>query len=144
MNEIDFDSNLYKTPSNEIIRHRREFYGLWRRCDDEAETWLNRAQTLINRCAFPAVISREYLLIDRFICELNPNARDFFQTVDTWTLEQLKEYFFDKKNGPNNRVNVNISVEEAIVESKSENPNQQIPSPSPDSAFAMDYKLVSS
>lgn len=136
--KLQLDLRFYKTPSDEIIRYRKEFYGLWRRCDDETATWLNRVQSLINHCEFPPVLSREYLLIDRFVCELNPNAREFIQSVSTWTLEQLKEYFFDQKIVPNNRVNVNISIDETI-----EHPNQQLPSALSSSAFALDCEFVS-
>lgn len=93
MAQIGVDLGLYKLPSNEILRHRKAYYDLCKRHDDETETWLNRIQSQINRCEFPSVMSREYLLIDKFVCELDKDQRNFIQSVDTWTLEQLKEYF---------------------------------------------------
>lgn len=84
---------LYKTPSIEIIRHRKEFYGLWKRCDDQTFTWLNRVQNKIDRCEFPPVLSRDYLLVDRFVCALDDDERKFVQSVNTWTLKELQDYF---------------------------------------------------
>lgn len=93
METTDLYVNLYKAPSNDILRHRREFYGLWKRCDDQTGTWLNRVQSHIDCCEFPPVLSLEYILIDKFVCELGDDEREFVQSVDIWTLEQLKEYF---------------------------------------------------
>lgn len=98
MAQIDLNSNLYKTPSTKIIRHRKEFYSFWKRCDDETGTWLNRLQSQINLCEFPPVMSREYLLIDKFVCELEDDERAFIYSIDTWTLEQLTEYFLHQKS----------------------------------------------
>ena len=69
------------------------------------------------------MIIREFLLIDRFVCEFNSNAREFVQSVDTWTLEQLKEYFFEEEIVHNQQVNVNITIDDTM-----DYPNQQIPS----------------
>lgn len=138
--KIDCDLSLYTAPTDDIIRQRREFYSLWRRCDDETGTWLNRIESLINCCEFPPILSWEYLLIDKFVCELNPNAREFIQSDDTWTLAKLKEYFFDQKVVSNNRVNVNIEIDETV-----EHPKQRLPSPIPLplSAFTEERELVS-
>lgn len=117
------DWNLYKTPSDEILRHRKELYNLWRRIDDQTATWLNRVQRQIDRCDFPPLISREFLLIDRFVCDLNANAREFIQSVDTWTLDQLNEYFADQNIVTDRRVNVTISIDTTFDQK-----NQQTPS----------------
>lgn len=84
--------DLYETPSNEILRHRRGFYDLWKRCDDQTAAWLDRVQSQISLCEFPPLISREYLLIDKFLCELDDDERAFIQSVDTWTLIKLKDF----------------------------------------------------
>lgn len=42
-------------------------------------------------------MSCEYLLMDRFVCELSEEERKFIQSVDTWTLKQLKEYFLHQQ-----------------------------------------------
>lgn len=95
MAEIDF--NLYKTPSDEILWYRKELYDLWRRTDDETTTWLHRIQSQFNRCDFPLLISREYMLIDRFVCGLNDNEKDFMRSVSTWTLMELTKYLGHRK-----------------------------------------------
>lgn len=122
MDEIDLNSNFYKTPSTEIIRHRKEFYNLWKRCDDETGTWLNRLQSQIHLCEFPPVMSHEYILIDKFVCELNDNEREFIQSVDTWSLEQLTEYFLRQKVDIVGQVNTNHSANNIVDE------NSRIPS----------------
>lgn len=122
----DCNLNLYKPPSNGVLHHRKEFYDLWRRCDDQTATWLKRIQSQIKRCEFPSLITYEYLLIDKFVCELNPNARDFIQSIEAWTLEKLNECFIDQNIATDNRVNVNISIDSSIDQT-----DQQIPSTSP-------------
>lgn len=97
MAQINSNLNLYKTPSDEILRKRKEFYNLWRRCDDQPTIWMHRAQNQMNRCDFPPFMSREYLLIDKFVCQLNDNERKFIQSVNTWTLTELIEYFGGQK-----------------------------------------------
>lgn len=97
MAEIDYNLDLYKTPSAKILRERKEFYGLWRRCDYQIPEWLNRVQSHFNRCEFPALISLEYLLIDKFVCELDHNEKECIQSEDTWTLTKLNEFFVHRK-----------------------------------------------
>lgn len=94
---IDSDMNLYKTPSNEILQHRKEFYGLWKRCDDKPALWLKRVRSQIERCDFPPMISREFLLIDKFVCELNDDEREFIRKENTWTVGELTEHFANRK-----------------------------------------------
>lgn len=97
MTEIGSSSLFYTAPSTEILKHRREFYGSWKRCDDQIGTWLGRVQNQIDRCEFPSVLSCEYLLIDKFVCELDDNERAFIQSANTWTLLELKRYFKVRK-----------------------------------------------
>lgn len=105
MAENDFNWNLYKTPSDKILRQRKEFYGLWRRADDQTTKWLNRIQCQFNRCDFPPLISREYLLIDQFMCELNDDEKAFIGTVKSWTLAELIENFLHRKQVNNRPMN---------------------------------------
>lgn len=115
--------NLYKTPSTEIIRHRKEFYGLWKRCDDQTTTWLNRLQNQINRCAFPPVMSREYLLIDKFVCELDGDERELIQSVNTWTLSELIDHFKHRKMN----TGCGIQSSHTVNAATDQNQQQQIP-----------------
>lgn len=94
MAELIYDMDLYKIPSDTVIKHRRAFYSLWRRSDDRTMTWLNRVRNSIRRCEFPKLV--EYLLIDRFVCELNRIERDSIRaatSANTWSLGQIIQYF---------------------------------------------------
>lgn len=73
------------------------------------------------------------------MCELSANAKESIQTEDTWTLKQLKEYFFDKKIVANHHVDVNITIDQTI-DLAIDHQNQQLPSESP---VGMEFKLVS-
>lgn len=124
MTQIGFHLDLYKIPSNEILRHRKEFYGLWKRCDDQSTTWLNRVQSKINHCRFPPVMSREYLLIDKFVCALDDDdEREYIQSVSTWTLSELKKYFEQRKVDTGPRIpSINAVSNTTFVRNKQEMP----------------------
>lgn len=88
---------LYQTPSNKVLRERKEFYDLWRRSDEQSTKWFHRIQSQIGRCEFPPIINAEYLVMDKFVCELNDNEREFIRSVNTWTLKELNEHFGDRE-----------------------------------------------
>lgn len=116
MADSEGNRNLYKTPPNEILRHRKKFYGLTKRCDDTA-SWMSRLQSQISRCEFPPVLSREFLLIDRFVCELTDNETEFLRRTNTWTLMELTEYLIDRNISTNRDVVscMNISLFVVVV-----------------------------
>lgn len=114
MSKLELSADTYKTPSTDVMRHRREFYSLWKRCDDQIVTWLDRVQNQIDRCEFPSVLSRKYLLLDKFVCELDDNERAFVQSVDIWTLENLKGYFNVSKENTGHRVNENTATSKSV------------------------------
>lgn len=121
MAENDCASILYKTPTTEIIGHRKEFYNLWKRCDNQTATWFNQVQSQIDRCEFPSVMSREYLLIDKFVCELDDNERKFIQCVNDWTFNRLKKFLKNLKAKMSHQANGNVPG------NKSVNCNSKIP-----------------
>lgn len=123
MAEIDCNLNLYKTPSNEILWHRKEFYSLQRKKNEQTNSWSIRVKCCFDRCEFPPLISHEYLLIDKFVSDLNDNAKEFVQGVDTWTLKELREYFIDCNIVTDQRIKINI-----LIENTADQQNQQIPS----------------
>lgn len=86
--------NLYKVPLHGILKNRRSFYGLRKECGESINRWLKRVQLCIGYCEFPAIII-EFLLIDRFTCELNANELKAIQGVDTLTLKELIEHYFE-------------------------------------------------
>lgn len=94
--------DFYKTPSDEVLRHRREFYSLRGRSDDQTISWLERVQSQINRCAFPLLMSPEYLLIDKFVCSVNEDERELIRCVDASTIWDLFEYLFSQTNATDN------------------------------------------
>lgn len=92
MDDPIYDVNVYRLPVKEILRNRREFFGLWRRSDDKTVNWLERVQSCIHRCKFPTNIF-EFLLFDRFVCGLNANELESIQNVNnSWTFKQLLEH----------------------------------------------------
>lgn len=112
----DWDS--YKTPSNTVLKNRREFYSLQRKRREPTDQWLSRVKSCIRHCEFPTTI--EFLLIDRFVCELNGAELKIIQSANTWTLNQLLECFLDKNNDTGN-IEANSAVDENV------NQNQNIP-----------------
>lgn len=85
------DWSVYKTPSNEILRNRRAFYGLQRKAQEPVEKWLNRIRSSIRCCEFPTII--EFLLMDRFVCGLNSDELRTLRRVHSWTVKRLEEMY---------------------------------------------------
>lgn len=116
---VNKNVNSYKIPSKEILRHRSEFFGLWRRSDDQASIWLKRVQNCIHYCEFPTYIA-ELMLIDRFVSGLNADELKSIQKVKkSWTLKQLLAHFSKKTNdtsyiGAASIINKNVNQIENI------------------------------
>lgn len=80
------DRKLYKIPTNDILDNRREFYGLKRKAGETIEKWLNRVYSHIEECDFPKSV--EYILTDKFICELNATERELIRKADiNWSVK---------------------------------------------------------
>lgn len=96
---VDSNSTIsaYKIPSHEILKERRKFYGSRKEVGESVERWLKRVQLCIDYCEFPKGII-EFLLIDRYICELNDNELKAIERVDTWSVEQLLRYYLNDQN----------------------------------------------
>lgn len=101
---------LYRTPTSEILRHRKEFYGALQGNEEKTSEWLNRIQRQLDRCEFPKFINAEYLLIDKFVCELSDDEREAIGTVNIWTLMELNEYVVNR-NGSIDNVAVSATVD---------------------------------
>lgn len=87
--------NSYRIPSDGIQRNRRVFYGLRRKSDESISQWLNRVKSYIRHCEFSRF--KEFLLIDRFVCGLNPNELATIQNLKKcWTVKQLLEHYLDE------------------------------------------------
>lgn len=111
--------DLYKIPSDTVLKHRKAFYDLWRRSDDDTTAWLNRVRKCIRRCKFPKLI--EYLLIDKFVCELNRDEKNSIRkAANTWSFKELNKYFRRRKIATgrdcksDGGVNATITVDNAV------------------------------
>lgn len=90
-----YNLDTFKIPLNGILENRREFYNLRRNSSDSMAMWLKRVEHCIDRCEF-ATIFIKFLLIDRFICELNSVELKTIENADNLTLNQVLEQFSDK------------------------------------------------
>lgn len=107
--------DLYEIPSDTVLKHRKVFYGLWRRSDDQTTTWLERVRNCIRRCEFPKLI--EYLLIDRFVCELNQKEKNSIRAAaEIWSFKLLNQYLVCKNVaiGRGGGKNATITIDNAI------------------------------
>lgn len=81
------DSKLYQTPSEIVRQNRKQFYSSQKENTESISKWLCRIGQYSQDCEFGA--RSDFLLIDKFICELNSEEIQKFQNVSTWSLEQL-------------------------------------------------------
>lgn len=80
------DRKLYKIPSDEVLENRREFYGLTREMGETTEKWLYRVFSHIDNCDFPESV--EYILTDKFVCELVTDEREFLRKANpNWSMK---------------------------------------------------------
>lgn len=107
---------VYQIPSNRILQYRREFYGLQRKSSETTQTWFHRLHACIVRCEFP--IFFEFMLIDKFICELKINELDFYRVADHWTVKLLSDYVGHEI--PTGQVNAVLIIDKYIEPSQSE------------------------
>lgn len=82
-----FNRISYQIPSNNILENRRQFYDLTKNAETREE-WFERIFCRINDCGFPR--GKEYILTDRFICELNTQELDQICQEDlNWSIKCL-------------------------------------------------------
>lgn len=84
-----YSVNLYHMPSEDVLQFRRTFYLSHKESFETPNDWLGRIKESIHRCDFGKLT--EYLLIDKFICELGRDEISTFQNVKSWAIEQLCE-----------------------------------------------------
>lgn len=109
LNEIQ-----YKSPSDDILMNRQEFYFLHRQNDESVANWLNRVKNRVNCCKFPKFMI-EFLVIDKFVCGLTDTEMVTMRCAMTWSFKQILEYFS------------NENVEKIATEEGGEHLNQNIP-----------------
>lgn len=83
------ESKLYGIASDAVVKSRREFYSSQKEATESIANWLWRTQECIQNCEFGALA--DFLLIDKFICELSCDEMQKFRNVETFSLEQLYE-----------------------------------------------------
>lgn len=81
------DSKLYQFPPEFVLKNRREFYLSQKENTESISEWLYRIGKCIKDCDFGAISN--FLLIDKFFCELSDEDIRKFQNDATWSLEQL-------------------------------------------------------
>lgn len=87
--------DTYRIPSEETRKNRKLFYNLHRERDESIKSWLDRVQSRSNYCDFMKFTN--FLVIDKFTCELKYNEKRLIENSNTWSLEQLKKYLFNQK-----------------------------------------------
>lgn len=83
------DSKLYRISCDAVVRSRRAFYSSHKETTETITNWLWRTQQCIKDCEFGGLA--DFLLIDKFICELSGEEMQQFQTVQSFSLAQLYE-----------------------------------------------------
>lgn len=123
--------NSYKIPSQKTLQSRKVFYDLHREEAEPIEIWLDRVESVVNRCEFP--VFAKFLLIDKFICELKSNEIEMMIQSDvrrrTWSYKQMREFVLDWKKHtlqdidinkvPENDIQTNEMIPTSIVKDES-------------------------
>lgn len=101
------DGDFYQIPSNEILENRKEFHRLKRGISESIEVWLNEVQNHANCCDFSKFV--DFLLTDKFFCELNNDERDLIRSRNLRSPQQLHDYV-GKRNVDHGRIDINGSI----------------------------------
>lgn len=109
--------DVYRVPSNRILQYRRKFHGLQRKSGETTNTWFHRLHACFVRCEFPKLF--EFLLIDKFVCELKINELDFYRVADHWTVKLLNDCVSGQEI-PTGQMNAVLVVDKLIETSQSE------------------------
>lgn len=121
MLDSDFNLDLYKIPSEEILRNRHAFYGLQRRKDHQTATWLKVIQNCIGRCDYPKIVM-EILLFDQFVCGLNASELESIKSIsESWTFKQLLQHYRDRGDGSEPNQVDSMTINERVTQSENIN-----------------------
>lgn len=102
MAEIDGNLFLYQIPSNEVLKNRKKFYRLNKEDDESIQAWQERVQSHMNCCEFPVLVSSEFHLVDKLMCELNIEEITSIKSAgDTLSFEHLQEILVIREIGAN-------------------------------------------
>lgn len=144
--------NSYKIPTKKILDQRKVFHDLHRNDDESIELWLNRVESVTNRCEFP--VFAKFMLIDKFACGLDNDEIELMIQSDarrrTWSYKQLREYISSYKNDvPKDKRSTEWNIEttedneenDEIVEN---NVQSNEVTPDGDEIIPVDLKIVKS
>lgn len=109
-------SYLYEIPSSTIIDHRIEFYAMHKESTEALERWLYRVRRSADYCQFGTL--RDFLLMDKFVCELNNDDIQILRNTGTWSFNEL-----DAAVKANEICSVVIKYDEEAIESEYFNSN---------------------
>lgn len=97
MTEFEFiDSRQYRTPSEIVLEHRKIFYSIQKVENESVPDWLCRIRDSIDSCEFGTMT--DFILIDKFMCELGIDEVNKFKITELWSLEQLLDAVQEHKN----------------------------------------------
>lgn len=75
-------------PPNDILNNRRKFYDLKAEDTETIDKWFERIFNHIDNCNFAK--EAEYILTDRYVCELDTKERDNIHEGDlNWSIKCL-------------------------------------------------------
>lgn len=115
-------SYLYEIPDSTIIEHRIEFYSMHKESTEALEKWLHRVRNSVDYCQFGTL--RDFLLMDKFFCELNDDEIQILNNTETWLFNELDAAVKVKEI-----CSVVIKYEEEAIESEYSNSNGSEPDP---------------
>lgn len=87
---------IYSPPSDFVIANRKIFYSSQKVDDESIGDWLWRIRDYIDNCEFGELA--EFLLIDKFVCELDKDEIYKFKNIELWSLDQLMMAIEYQKN----------------------------------------------
>lgn len=104
MTEISSVSQqFYQTPSENVLQSRKVFYLSYKVKKEPVLEWLRRLKTCIDGCDFGPFA--DFLLIDKFICELDTNELNELNFIGALSLDRLLEVLENQtiyiENNPN-------------------------------------------
>lgn len=109
---VDLDQKMYHRPSDSVLQKRRVFYLQQKLANESMGEWLNRIKEQIEHCAFGSAAN--FLLIDKFLCELDHDGIVSLGKIDTFSLDFLLQTFSSEKlfieNNSVETVNVDFDV----------------------------------
>lgn len=82
------DSYLYEFPGETAIYKKRSvFYAVHKETAEPIERWLHRVTHLTDCCQFGTF--RDFLLIDKFLCELDREDIEKLRSIGTVSLDEI-------------------------------------------------------